>query len=120
MRRELLRLGVATERPQTSRAPRRGLAEMLRELRGMRGDALQAALGKALGDPDLVIVPAAPDGAPVPAPGIAPIPAPIAPLVPTIPGADNSFSRFALPHDGQAAFRSVVTNSSNGRSHSRH
>jgi signal transduction histidine kinase len=62
MRRELLRLGVPTEPPRPSRPPRRGLAELLRELRGMRGDALQAALGRALGDPDLVLVHAAPDG----------------------------------------------------------
>ena len=52
MRRELRRLGVPTEPPRPSRPPRRGLAELLRELRGMRGEALQAALGKALGDPD--------------------------------------------------------------------
>jgi len=67
MRRELLRLGVPTEPPRPSRPPRRGLAELLRELRGMRGEALQAALGKALGDPDLVVVHAAPDGT-LPAP----------------------------------------------------
>ena len=62
MRRELLGLGVETEPPRSSRPPRRGLAELLRELRGMRGEALQAALGRALGDPDLVVVHAAPDG----------------------------------------------------------
>ena len=67
MRRELLRLGVPTEPPRPSRPPRRGLAELLRELRGMRGEALQAALGRALGDPDLVVVHAAPDGT-LPAP----------------------------------------------------
>src|SRR5215218_931946 len=67
MRRELLRLGVPCEPPRRSRPPRRGLAELLRELRGMRGDALQAALGRALGDPDLVVVHAAPDGT-LPAP----------------------------------------------------
>ena len=67
MRRELLRLGVPTAPPRPSRPPRRGLAELLRELRGMRGEALQAALGRALGDPDLVVVHAAPDGT-LPAP----------------------------------------------------
>jgi signal transduction histidine kinase len=67
MRRELRRLGVATEPPRPSRPPRRGLAELLRELRGMRGEALQAALGRALGDPDLVVVHATPDGT-LPAP----------------------------------------------------
>ena len=73
MRRELLRLGVPTAPPRPSR---RGLAELLRELRGMHGDALQAALGRALGDPDLVVVHAAPDGTlPAPAEGrsVAPV-----------------------------------------------
>lgn len=67
MRGELHQLGVRTERPRPSRPPRRGLAELLRELRGMRGEALQAALGKALGDPELVVVQVGPDGTP-PAP----------------------------------------------------
>jgi signal transduction histidine kinase len=67
MRRELRRLGVATAPPRPSRPPRRGLAELLRELRGMRGQALQAALGRALGDPGLVVVQAGPDGT-LPAP----------------------------------------------------
>jgi signal transduction histidine kinase len=67
MRRELRRLGVPTGPSGPSRPPRRGLAELLRELRGMRGEALQAALGRALGDPDLVIVEVGPDGA-LPAP----------------------------------------------------
>ena len=70
MRHELLRLGVPTAPPRPSRPPRRGLAELLRELRGMRGEALQAALGRALGDPDLVVVHAAPDGT-LPAPDAA-------------------------------------------------
>jgi signal transduction histidine kinase len=61
MRRELRRLGVATEPPAPSRLPRRALADLFRELQGMRGDALQAALGRALGDPDLVLVPTGPD-----------------------------------------------------------
>ncbi len=67
MRRELQRLGVPTAPPRPSRPPRRGLAELLRELRGQRGDALQAALGRALGDPGLVVVHASPDGT-LPAP----------------------------------------------------
>ena len=67
MRRELLQLGVPTQPPRPPRPPRRGLAELLRELRGMRGEALQAALSRALGDPDLVVVHAAPDGT-LPAP----------------------------------------------------
>jgi signal transduction histidine kinase/tetratricopeptide (TPR) repeat protein len=67
LRSELRRLGVPTEPPRTSRPPRRGLAELLRELRGMRGEALQAALGRALGDPDVVVIRARPDGT-LPAP----------------------------------------------------
>ena len=67
VRRELLGLGVATAPPRPSRPPRRSLAELLRELRGMRGEALQAALGRALGDPGLVVVHAEPGGA-LPAP----------------------------------------------------
>src|SRR3954469_2754530 len=38
-----------------SRLARGGLAQLFRELAGMRGDALQAALGRALGDPTLVL-----------------------------------------------------------------
>ena len=81
MRRELLRLGVPTAPPRPSRPPRRGLAELLRELRGMRGEALQAALGRALGDPDLVVVHAAPDG--------------------TLPAADAGRSVVPLERDGR-------------------
>jgi signal transduction histidine kinase len=38
-----------------SRLARGGLAHLFRELGGMRGDALQAALGRTLGDPTLVL-----------------------------------------------------------------
>ena len=38
-----------------SRLARGGLAQLFRELSGMRGDALQAALGRTLGDPSLVL-----------------------------------------------------------------
>src|SRR4051812_46943459 len=38
-----------------SRLARGGLAQLFRELGGMRGDALQAALGRTLGDPTLVL-----------------------------------------------------------------
>ena len=38
-----------------SRLARGGLAQLFRELAGMRGDALQAALGRTLGDPTLVL-----------------------------------------------------------------
>jgi signal transduction histidine kinase len=56
MRRELRRMGVRAERPSPSRRLRPGLAALFRELQGLRGQALQAALGRALGDPDLVVV----------------------------------------------------------------
>jgi len=61
MRRELRRLGARAEPPVPSRPPRRGLAELFRELQGLRGETLQAALGRALGDPDLLVVNAGPD-----------------------------------------------------------
>jgi signal transduction histidine kinase len=38
-----------------SRLARGGLAQLFRELAGMRGEALQAALGRTLGDPTLVL-----------------------------------------------------------------
>jgi signal transduction histidine kinase len=38
-----------------SRLARGGLAQLFRELNGMRGEALQAALGRTLGDPTLVL-----------------------------------------------------------------
>ena len=38
-----------------SRLARGGLAQLFRELSGMRGEALQAALGRTLGDPTLVL-----------------------------------------------------------------
>jgi signal transduction histidine kinase len=38
-----------------SRLARGGLAQLFRELGGMRGEALQAALGRSLGDPTLVL-----------------------------------------------------------------
>ncbi len=38
-----------------SRLARGGLAQLFRELSGMRGEALQAALGRTLGDPTLVV-----------------------------------------------------------------
>lgn len=55
-----------------SRLARAGLAELFREMRTMRGEALQSALARALGDPSLVL---AYDGAPEPPPGraVAPI-----------------------------------------------
>jgi signal transduction histidine kinase len=68
MRRELRRLGVRAEPPAASRLPRRGLADLFRELRGVRAEAMQAALGRALGDPDLVVVHVGPDET-LPAPG---------------------------------------------------
>ncbi len=68
MRRELRRLGARAERPSRPRMPRRGLADLFRELRSVRGEELPAALGRALGDPELVIVPARPDE-PLPAAG---------------------------------------------------
>jgi signal transduction histidine kinase len=68
MRRELRRLGARAEPPARSRLPRRGLADLFRELQGLRGDALQAALGRALGDPDLIVVHAGPNES-LPAPG---------------------------------------------------
>jgi signal transduction histidine kinase/tetratricopeptide (TPR) repeat protein len=76
MRRELRRLGARAEPPALSRLPRRGLADLFRELRSMRGDALQAALARALGDPHLLVVHAGRDGTlPVPGDGrsVAPI-----------------------------------------------
>jgi len=39
---------------------------------------------------------------------------------PTIPRRDNSFLRFVPSHAGHAAFRSAVTNASNGFPQSRH
>jgi signal transduction histidine kinase len=44
-----------------SRLARSGLAQLFRELGGMRGEALQAALGRALGDPTLVLAYRLPD-----------------------------------------------------------
>src|SRR3954447_9588229 len=38
-----------------SRLARGGLAQLFRELGGMRGEALQVALGRTLGDPTLVL-----------------------------------------------------------------
>src|SRR3954467_175829 len=46
-----------------SRPPRGGLAQLFRDLGGMRGDALQAALGRTLGDPTLVLAYRLPDSA---------------------------------------------------------
>jgi signal transduction histidine kinase len=68
MRRELRRLGAGAQPPATSRRPRRGLADLFRELWGMRGEALQAALGRALGDPDVIVVHLGPEET-LPAPG---------------------------------------------------
>ena len=68
MRRELRRLGARAEPPARPRLPRRSLADLFRELRGLRGDELQAALGRALGDPELTVVQAGPDD-PLPTPG---------------------------------------------------
>ena len=46
-----------------SRLARAGLAELLRDLRALRGGALQAALGRTIGDPELVVArPAATSG----------------------------------------------------------
>ena len=45
-----------------SRLARGGLADLFRELGGMRGSALQAALGRALGDPSLLLAHRRPDG----------------------------------------------------------
>jgi signal transduction histidine kinase len=50
MREELQELGVPTA------PPRKRLAELLRDLRGKRGEALREALGRALGDPGLEVV----------------------------------------------------------------
>lgn len=80
LRRQLLELGAPTQPPRPSRR-RGGLAELLRELRGMRGEALQAALGKALGDPELVVVHAGPDG--------------------TLPAADDQRSVAPVERDGR-------------------
>jgi signal transduction histidine kinase len=44
-----------------SRLARGGLAQLFRELGGMRGEALQAALGRTLGDPTLVLAYRLPD-----------------------------------------------------------
>ena len=44
-----------------SRLARGGLAQLFRELSGMRGEALQSALGRALGDPTLVLARRLPD-----------------------------------------------------------
>src|SRR4051794_21526087 len=63
-----------------SRLARGGLAQLFRELAGMRGDALQAALGRTLGDPTLVLAYRLPnsaghadaDGAPVLVPPVTP------------------------------------------------
>jgi len=41
-------------------------------------------------------------------------------VAPTIPRRDNSFLRFVPSHAGHAAFRSAVTNASNGVPQSRH
>ena len=41
-------------------------------------------------------------------------------VAPTIPRRDNSFLRFVPSHAGHAAFRSAVTNASNGFPQSRH
>ena len=61
LRRELHRLGARAEPPARPRRPRRSLADLFRELRGLRGEELQAALGRALGDPELLVVQAGPD-----------------------------------------------------------
>ena len=45
-----------------SRLARGGLADLFRELGGMRGSALQAALGRALGDPSLLLAHRRTDG----------------------------------------------------------
>jgi len=68
MRRELRRLGARAEPPARPRLSRRSLADLFRELRGLRGEELQAALGRALGDPELAVVHAGPDE-PLPAAG---------------------------------------------------
>jgi signal transduction histidine kinase len=44
-----------------SRLARGGLAQLFRELAGMRGEALQAALGRTLGDPTLLLAYRLPD-----------------------------------------------------------
>jgi signal transduction histidine kinase len=67
-RRELRRLGARAAPPARPRLSRRGLADLFRELRGLRGEELQAALGRAVGDPALVVVRAGP-GEPLPAAG---------------------------------------------------
>jgi hypothetical protein len=86
-RRELRRLGVQLEPADRSRLPRRGLAHLFLELRNLRGEALQSALGNALGDRDLVVAYPRADGT-LPAPhagrSVAPIErdgSPIAALV---------------------------------------
>jgi signal transduction histidine kinase/tetratricopeptide (TPR) repeat protein len=61
LRRELHRLGARAEPPARPRLPRRGLADLFRELQGLRGEELQAALGRALGDPELLVVRVGPD-----------------------------------------------------------
>ena len=77
---ELAGLGLAAE-PSfdvlRSRLARAGLAELLRDLRALRGGALQTALARTIGDPDLVVAHRAPgssayadaDGSPVRLPG---------------------------------------------------
>jgi signal transduction histidine kinase len=59
---------VRAKAPGPSRLPRSGLADLLRELWGLRGEELQAALGRALGDPALLVVRADADGM-LPRPG---------------------------------------------------
>ena len=62
---ELAQFGLAPDISRSvlrSRLARAGLAELFRELRTMRGGALQAALARTLGDPALVVAQRLPDG----------------------------------------------------------
>ena len=56
-----------------SRLARGGLAQLFRDLSGMRGAALETALGRALGDPTLVLAYGVPLPQPAPGRAVAPI-----------------------------------------------
>ena len=56
-----------------SRLARGGLAQLFRDLGGMRGAALELALGRALGDPTLVLAYGVPVPQPAPGRAVAPI-----------------------------------------------
>ena len=62
---DLMTLGFASETPDgllRSRVARAGLAELFRDLRTLRGGALQEALARTVGDPDLVLAHRREDG----------------------------------------------------------